>query len=142
MNSIRNVVKILLAHFFYTSNVVLPFSIFFTHNNTANVVRFFSTRTHPHRTIHTTQTKHNTTMATHRPITPSSISPPTHGRSPSNLFYSLLNIPTHHPMRRQLQCHSRLHVRSRRPTRTRKFTNPSTPDLVEFAVKPFHLRFA
>jgi hypothetical protein len=34
-----------------------------------------------------------------------------------------------------------LHVRSRQPTRTRKFTNPSTPDLVEFAVKPFHLQF-
>jgi hypothetical protein len=37
-------------------------------------------------------------MATHRPITPSSISPPTHGQSPSNLFYSLLNI------RRTIRC--------------------------------------
>jgi hypothetical protein len=27
-------------------------------------------------------------------------------------------------MRQQLQCHSQLHARSRRPSRTRKFTNP------------------
>jgi hypothetical protein len=118
--------------------------LFFSLTTTQRMLFASSPHAHthtPHRTTHTTQKKHNTTMATHRPITPSSISPPTHGRSPSNLFYSLLNIPTHHPMRRQLQCHSRLHVRSRRPTRTRKFTNPSTPDLVEFAVKPFHLQF-
>ena len=120
MNSIRNVVKILLHNFFTHRMLFFLFLFFFTHNNTANVVRFFSTCTHPHPTPHHSHNtkKHNTTMATHRPIKPSSISPPTHGRSPSNLFYSLLNIPTHHPMRRQLQCHSRLHVRSRRPTQT------------------------
>jgi hypothetical protein len=45
-------------------------------------------------------------------------------------------------MRRQLQCHSQSHARSRWASRTCKFTNPSTPDLVEFAGRSFHLRFA
>jgi hypothetical protein len=61
------------------------------------------------------------------------ISPHT-GRSTSNLFYSLHNVPTHHPMRRQLQCHSHLHVRHQRPSRTHEFTILTSRDLVQFAV--------
>jgi hypothetical protein len=57
----------------------------------------------------------------HRTITPSSITPHTVGRWPQNLFHSLTNILTHQPMRRKLQCHSRFHVRHRRPSRTHKF---------------------
>jgi hypothetical protein len=40
-----------------------------------------------------------------------------------------------------LQCHSHLHVQSRRPSRTREFTISTSRDLIRFAVKPFHLRF-
>jgi hypothetical protein len=71
---------------------------------------------------HNTKTRHKRYDHGDPPtVTPPSTSPPTHGRSTSNLFYSLHNVPTYHPMRRQLQCHSRLHVRHRRPSRTHEF---------------------
>jgi hypothetical protein len=91
---------------------------------------------------HNTKTRHKRYDHGDPPtVSPPSTSPPTHGRSTSNLFYSLHNVPTYHPMRRQLQCHSRLHVRHRRPSRTHEFTISTSRDLVQFAVKPFHHRF-
>jgi hypothetical protein len=85
--------------------------------------------------------KARATMATPWTITPSSVTPPTEGRWPSNLFQSLPHVDTHQPMCRQLQSHSRFHVRHRRPSRTHEFTISTSHDLVQFAVKPFHLWF-
>ena len=85
--------------------------------------------------------KHDATMATSRAITRSSITSPTDGRSPSNLLQPLPRIDPHKPMRRQLQCHSYFHVRSRRPSRAREFTISTSRDLVQFAVTPSHHRF-
>ena len=84
---------------------------------------------------------HDATMATPRTITPSSISPPTVGRWPPNLFQSLPHVDSHQRMRRQLQYHSRFRVRSRQPSRQHKFTISTSRDLVQFAVRPFHLHF-
>jgi hypothetical protein len=86
----------------------------------------------PHHTPLTQHKKHNKTMASLSTITPSSITSPTDGRWPPNLFQPLPNIHTHHLMHRQLQCHSCSHVRSRRPSRTHEFTSSTTPNLVEF----------
>jgi hypothetical protein len=73
-------------------------------------------------------------------ITPSSITPPTVGRWPPNLFHSLTIILTHQPMCRQLQSHYRFNVRHRRPSRTHTYTISTSRDLGEAISPPIWIK--
>jgi hypothetical protein len=99
-----------------------------------------SSAPHAHTTL-TQHKKHNTTMATHRPITPSSIFPPHTWAIALKPFL----FPSQHPYVPSDASAASVPLPIARPQPTTdtdtQIHESSTPNLVQFTVKPFHLRF-